>query len=213
MRVIAIDGPAGAGKSTVARRVADRLALRQLDTGAMYRAVAWLALHEGVALDDSEAIAKIARDAEIEVGDDAVTVNDHDVTLAIRTPEVNAAVTPVAANSAVRAELVGRQRAWALANRGGVIEGRDIGSVVFPEAELKLYLTATPAVRAHRRAAEMGLSDHQAVRNLEKTIADRDASDRGRTDGPLTIVEGAVIIDTSERDIDDIVDEIVGLLR
>ena len=213
MRVIAIDGPAGAGKSTVARRVADRLALRQLDTGAMYRAVAWLALHEGVPLDDSEAIAKLAQAAEIEVGDDAVAVNGHDVTLAIRTPEVNAAVTPVAANSAVRSELVGRQREWVHTNRGGVIEGRDIGSVVFPMADLKLYLTASPAVRAHRRAVEMGLSDDAAVRALEKTIADRDASDRGRTDGPLTIVEGAVVIDTSERDIDDIVDEIVGLLR
>ena len=213
MRVIAIDGPAGAGKSTVARRVAHRLALRQLDTGAMYRAVAWLALHEGVAPDDSEAVAKLARDAEINVGDDAVTVNGHDVTLAIRTPEVNAAVTPVAANSAVRAELVERQRSWVQAHRGGVLEGRDIGSVVFPQAELKLYLTATPAVRALRRAVEMGLRDDQAVRDLEKTLADRDASDRGRTDGPLTIVEGAVIIDTSERDIDDIVDEIVGLLR
>jgi cytidylate kinase len=213
MRVIAIDGPAGAGKSTVARRVADRLALRQLDTGAMYRAVAWLALHEGVPLEDSEAVADLARAAEIDVGDDVVSVNGHDVTLAIRTPEVNAAVTPVAANRAVRAELVGRQRAWVHANRGGVIEGRDIGSVVFPQAELKLYLTATPAVRANRRAFEMGLSDDRAVREMEKTIADRDASDRGRTDGPLTIVDGAVIIDTSERDIDDIVDEIVGLLR
>jgi CMP/dCMP kinase len=213
MRVIAIDGPAGAGKSTVARRVADRLALRQLDTGAMYRAVAWLALHEGVALDDTDTVAKLARTAEIEVADDAVTVNGHDVTAAIRTPEVNAAVTPVAANSAVRAELVGRQRAWVHANRGGVIEGRDIGSVVFPGAELKLYLTASPAVRAHRRAVEMGLRDEQAVRAMEKTIADRDASDRERSDGPLTIVEGAVIIDTSERDIDDIVDEIVGLLQ
>lgn len=212
MRVIAIDGPAGAGKSTVARRVADRLALRQLDTGAMYRAVAWLALHEGVPLDDLERVTQLARDADIFVGDDAVTVNGHDVTVAIRTADVAAAVTPVAANSGVRAVLRDRQRAWAHANHGGVIEGRDIGSVVFPEAELKLYLTATPGVRALRRATEMGLIDEDAVRAMEKTIADRDASDRDRPDSPLTVVDGAVVIDTSERDIDDIVDEIVRLL-
>ena len=146
----------------------------------MYRAVAWLALHDGVALGDTDTIAQLAHDSEIFVGDDVVTVNGHDVTRTIRTPEVAAAVTPVAANSGVRAVLRERQRAWVHAHQGGVIEGRDIGSVVFPEAELKLYLTASPAVRAHRRAAEMGLTDADAVRAMEKTIADRDGDDSDR---------------------------------
>ena len=212
MRVIAIDGPAGAGKSTVASHLAERLGLAELDTGAMYRAVTWLALHKGIPLDDSEAVAHLAESMDLAIDDTAVVVDGHDVTKAIRTPEINSAVSVVAANSGVRSELVRRQRAWAAGRRGAVVEGRDIGSVVFPDATLKVYLTARPEVRARRRAAEIGETDERAIEQMAATLAARDAYDSGRADSPLQRVDGAVVLDTSEREIDDVVEEIVRLL-
>jgi cytidylate kinase len=212
MRVIAIDGPAGAGKSTVASHLAERLGMAELDTGAMYRAVTWLALHKGIPLDDSEAVAQLAESMDLALDDTAVVVDGHDVTTAIRTPQINSAVSVVAANSAVRSELVRRQRAWAAGRSGAVVEGRDIGSVVFPDATLKVYLTARPEVRARRRAAEIGETDERAIDKMAAALAARDAYDSGRADSPLQRVDGAVVLDTSEREIDDVVEEIVRLL-
>ena len=151
--LIAIDGPAGAGKSTVSKAVAARLGLDRLDTGAMYRAVAALALSGSIAPDDHAAVAALAADAEIEVGP-RVVIDGLDVTDVIRSPEVGQAVSVVAANPDVRTQLVRRQRDWAAAHGGGVVEGRDIGSVVFPDAQLKVYLTASPEERARRRHDE-----------------------------------------------------------
>ncbi|MCB0952201.1 MAG: (d)CMP kinase, partial [Microthrixaceae bacterium] len=182
MRVIAIDGPAGSGKSTVGRRLAERLGLTYLDTGAMYRAVAFAAIRQGVDPDEADSVAALARAIDIVVDDDGVRVDDIDATVEIRGPEVTRAVSMVAANPAVREELRARQRAWALERGGGVIEGRDIGTVVFPDATLKVYLTASVEVRARRRAKEMTDLEYDEV---AADIARRDAADSGRTDSPL----------------------------
>jgi CMP/dCMP kinase len=209
MRVIAIDGPAGSGKSTVAKEVARRLGLDYLDTGAMYRAVAFAVLRRRLDPDDVDDVAAVARDLELCLDDDAVMVDGVDATLEIRGPEVTSAVSVVAANSAVRSELRARQREWARAHGGGVIEGRDIGSVVFPDAELKVYLTAAPDVRAQRRHLEARELDYETVRS---SIVDRDRIDSSRADSPLTETHDAVLIDTSNRAVDAIVDEIVSQL-
>ena len=148
MRVIAIDGPAGSGKSTVARALAAYLGLKYLDTGAMYRAVAFAVLRAGGDPEDAEATAAIARRVDLDVGLESVMVDGVDATVEIRGPEVSRAVSVVAANPDVRKELVSRQREWAHRQGGGVLEGRDIGTVVFPDAELKVYLTADAAERA-----------------------------------------------------------------
>jgi cytidylate kinase len=209
MRVIAIDGPAGSGKSTVARRLAERLTLDYLDTGAMYRAVTFAALRRGIDPGDVEDVAKLVGDLEIVVGDQSVEVDGVDATIEIRGPEVTRAVSAVAANPTVRADLRRRQREWADAHDGGVIEGRDIGSVVFPEAELKVYLTAHPEVRASRRAGEVRELDYEVV---AADLARRDALDQGREHSPLTQADDAVTVDTTDRGIDQIVDEIMGML-
>ena len=146
MPIIAIDGPAGAGKSTIARALAGRLGLSYLDTGAQYRAVTFAALQRGLDLRETDRVAQFAREVTLDVGTAGVMVDGHDATIAIRTPEITAAVSAVASNSGVREELRRRQREWADEHGGGVIEGRDIGSVVFPDADLKLYLTASPDV-------------------------------------------------------------------
>ena len=155
MKVIAIDGPAGSGKSTVARRLAVRLGLDYLDTGAMYRAVTFAALRRGIDPADTGPVADLARVVDLDVTTDHVRVDGVDATIEIRGPEVSRAVSLVAANPEVRAELVRRQREWAYERSGGVMEGRDIGTVVFPDAMLKVYLNARPEVRAERRAAEV----------------------------------------------------------
>ena len=201
LRVIAIDGPAGAGKSTVARALAQRLGLEYLDTGAMYRAVTFAALRRGIALDDTAAVADLA--ASIDV------VDGVDATAAIRTPEVTRSVAPVASNSAVRAELVTRQRQWARRRGGGVLEGRDIGTVVFPDASLKLYLTASPRTRAERRVAEAGGD----VDEIEAAIATRDLADSTRADSPLREADGSVVVDTTGMSIVEVLDHIEALLR
>lgn len=206
--VIAIDGPAGSGKSTVARRLAERLDLQYLDTGAMYRAVTFAAMRRDLPLGDIAAIGRLAREASLEVSERGVLVEGSDVTAAIRTPEVTAAVSRVAANSEVRAEMRARQQQWAAAHGGGVIEGRDIGSVVFPDAELKLYLTASPRTRAQRRVAEAGGD----VDEIEAAIAARDHHDSNRADSPLTRADGSIVVDTTGSSIDEVLARIEVLI-
>jgi cytidylate kinase len=210
VRVIAIDGPAGSGKSTVGRALAERLGLRYLDTGAMYRGVAFAALRRGIDPGELDPVGDIVTDLELEVGDESITVDGVDATIEIRGPEVTRAVSLVAANPAVRTELRRRQREWADQHGGGVIEGRDIGSVVFPEADLKVYLTAAPEVRAARRSKEVADLDYETV---ARDIARRDALDQGRDDSPLTEAAGAVVVDTTDRPVDAIVDDLVALLE
>ena len=206
--VIAIDGPAGAGKSTVGRAVARRVGLEYLDTGAMYRAVTYAAMRRGVPVHDTEAVAELAREITLDVDDDGVRVDGVDATVAIRGRDVTQAVSVVAANSAVRSELVERQRAWVRDRGGGVVEGRDIASVVFPDARLKLFVTASPRVRAERRVGEIGGDLHE----VESAIVERDRLDSTRADSPLREVDGAIVVDTSEMSIDEVVDRIVEML-
>ena len=210
MQVIAIDGPAGSGKSTVGRALAQRLGLEYLDTGAMYRGVAFAALRRGMDPADAEPVAHLMEHLELEVGDRSLTVDGVDASIEIRGPEVTRAVSTVAANPAVRAELRSRQREWAKRHGGGVIEGRDIGTVVFPNADLKVYLTASPEVRADRRSKEVADLDYETV---ARDIARRDALDQGREDSPLQEAEGSVLVDTSDRSVDEIVDDILRLLE
>ena len=209
MRVIAIDGPAGAGKSTVARALAARLGLEYLDTGAMYRAVTLAAMRRGIDTADLERVAKLAEDVSLEVGEHGVFVDGFDATTEIRSREVTTAVSAVAANSGVRAELVRRQRRWAVERGGGVLEGRDIGSVVFPDAELKLYLTASPRVRAERRVAEAGGD----VDEIEAAIERRDRHDSSRSDSPLVEADGSIVVDTTGRSIDEVLARVEQLLE
>ena len=210
MRVIAIDGPAGSGKSTVARHLADRLGLPYLDTGAMYRAVAFAALRRGVDPDDVDAVAKLVAGMELSMEEGGrVVVDGADATVEIRGPEVTRAVSLVAANPNVRSELRSRQREWAREHDGGVVEGRDIGTVVFPEAELKVFLHARPEVRAERRYQEVSDLDYDTV---AADLARRDALDSGRDESPLKPAEDALHVDTSERTIDEIVEDLAGRL-
>ena len=196
MRVVAIDGPVGSGKSTVAQAVALRLGLDFLQTGAMYRAVALALLQRG-----GEDAASVARAVVIDVGE-RVTIDGEDVTDAIRSPDVGRAVSEVAANPDVRGELVRRQREWAVEHGGGVVEGRDIGSVVFPDAALKVFLTATPEERARRR-------DDESADDVRR----RDLVDSTRAASPLVVADGAVVVDSTGRGIDEVVDEIVALFH
>ncbi|MGD0392149.1 MAG: (d)CMP kinase [Acidimicrobiales bacterium] len=198
--VIAIDGPAGSGKSTVSRALADRLGVGRLDTGAMYRAVAWAVLDRKIDAGDRQAVADLARTLAITIGE-RVEVDGTDVTEAIRGPEVSRVVSVVAANAGVRSVLVQRQRQWVTERGGGVVEGRDIGSVVFPDAEVKIYLTASPDERARRRPEEG--SD---------ALSRRDRLDSTRSVSPLGVANGARVIDTTDRRVDDIVEEVLGWL-
>jgi 3-phosphoshikimate 1-carboxyvinyltransferase len=198
--IVAIDGPAGAGKSTVSTAVATRLGLDRLDTGAMYRSVAALALERGVAPDDAAAVAELAGHSNIEVGE-RVTIDGLDVTDVIRSPEVGRAVSTVAANPEVRRQLVVRQRIWAMEHGGGVVEGRDIGSVVFPEAQLKVYLTASADERARRRHDE-----------APEGVARRDRLDSTREASPLREADDAHLLDTTDRSVQDVVEEVLSWL-
>jgi cytidylate kinase len=207
VRVIAIDGPAGSGKSTVARAVAERLGLPYLDTGAMYRAVAFAAIRAGVDPEDDEAVANIAHNIELSLGEQ-VKVDGVDASIEIRGPEVTRAVSVVAANPEVRAEMRSRQREWAAQHGGGVVEGRDIGTVVFPSADVKVYLTAEDAERARRRSKEM-LDLHYD--QVAADIARRDHADSTRQASPLLIAPDAVVLDTTGREISEVIDEVLKL--
>jgi cytidylate kinase len=203
VRVIAIDGPAGSGKSTVARQVAEALGLHYLDTGAMYRSVAFAALRRGIDPTDAEPVAHVAREVDLRLDEDgSVRVDGVDATIEIRGSEVTRAVSAVAANPDVREELRSRQREWAARHDGGVVEGRDIGTVVFPEAPLKVYLDAAPLVRAARRSQDIADLSFETIAN---DLARRDAYDQAREHAPLRTAEDAVVIDTSERTVDEIV--------
>jgi len=210
VRVIAIDGPAGSGKSTVGRRLAARLGLTYLDTGAMYRAIAFAAIQRGIDPLDTDPVAAMAREIDLKVDDDKVVVGGVDATVEIRGPEGSRAVSLVAANSGVREELRARQRLWAAEHEGGVIEGRDIGSVVFPDAILKVYLTADATVRSQRRAQEMTELEFD---NVAADIARRDAADQGRTDSPLQVSDDSLVLDTTDLSIDAVVDRLVNLVE
>jgi cytidylate kinase len=206
--VIAIDGPAGAGKSTVGRAVAVRLGLDYLDTGAMYRAVTFAILRRGLDPGDDDAVAAVCPGVELDIGEDIVLVDGVDAGIEIRGREVTAAVSAVAANSTVRADLVARQRTWVERHGGGVVEGRDIGSVVFPDAPLKLYITASPRVRAERRVAEIGGD----IDEVERSIIERDRKDSTRADSPLRETSDATTVDTSGLRIDEVVAHVLELL-
>jgi CMP/dCMP kinase len=207
VRVIAIDGPSGSGKSTVAKAVATRLGLSYLDTGAMYRAVAFEAMRRGIDPEDRPTVAELSRQIDLKVGD-KVTVDGADATIEIRSPEVTRAVSIVAANPEVRSELVARQREWAKAHDGGVVEGRDIGTVVFPGAGVKVFLTAEDGERANRRSKEMLDLRYDLV---AADMARRDHIDSTRATSPLAVADDAVRLDTTGRSIEDIVEEVLKL--
>ena len=212
--VIAIDGVAGSGKSTLAAALGRHLGLPRLDTGAMYRAVTLEALREGLIQPDGtdastneEALAALAASLALVLGD-RVLVAGEDVSAAIRTPEVDRAVSAVAACPKVRAELVRRQRAWVVEHGGGVVEGRDIGTVVLPDATVKVFLVADPAVRAARRAGQLGTTPAAVA----GAMGERDLQDSRRRASPLVPAEGAHLLDTTERSVEDLVAEISGWL-
>jgi cytidylate kinase len=205
MRVIAIDGPAGAGKSTVARQVSTATGLRYLDTGAMYRCVALEVQNSATDPHNAEAVGKIAREVKVIIERDAAKLNGVDVTSDIRSTEINAIVSIIAAHTPVRDAMREQQRRWIQAQQGGVVEGRDIGTVVFPDAILKVFLTASPEVRAERRVGQTG-GDIAAV---AASIAERDRLDSTRLDSPLRPSDGSVIVDSSNRTIEEVVAEIV----
>lgn len=211
--VIAIDGPAGAGKSTVARAVADRLGWRYLDTGAMYRAVTLAALEKGIDPGDSATVERLADSLDIGISDDRVTVDERDVTAEIRSASVTDAVSRVAQHAGVRRALVDRQRALARAGRV-VIVGRDIGTVVVPDAALKVFLVASSAERARRRARQLGLAeDEGTLAGIERDLIARDEVDASRSESPFSQAPDAVVMDSTDKDVDQLADEITRRIR
>jgi cytidylate kinase len=206
--IVAIDGPAGAGKSTVARSVAQRLGFLYIDTGAMYRAVALWALRAGVPLDDTHRLEQLARQARIELTGEQVLLNGEDVTTAIREPQVGEAASKAAASGGVRRAMLEEQRRIGAA-QSSVMEGRDIGTVVFPEAQVKIFLDADPEERARRRAIETGVSQQQVARE----IRERDHRDRTRAEAPLTQAPDAEYLDTSRLSADQVEEAILKLVR
>lgn len=208
-----MDGPSGSGKSSTSRGVAKRLGLRYLDTGAMFRAVTWWMLQHGIDVDDAAAVARHAEQPVLESGTDpdapTITVDGTDVAGPIRSPEVTAAVSAVSAVPEVRRRLLRDQRA--IIGEGGiVVEGRDIGSVVAPDAEVKVYLTADPQARAARRTAELSGDDVSAT---QQDLLRRDRFDSGRATAPLTMADGAHHIDTTAYTLDEVIDQVVALVE
>ena len=209
MKVIAIDGPAGSGKSTVAQALASRLNLHYLDTGAMYRAVAFAVIQKQIDIHDVEKVIQTAKSLDLQLTQESCVVNGIEATEEIRGQEVTLLVSQVAAVPEVRAEMVKRQRTWAEERNGGVMEGRDIGSVVFPDASLKIYLTASEEVRAQRRAAEIEEGD---VASIAADIERRDTVDTQRSASPLMEAEDAIVVDTSEMTLEQVVDHVIKLI-
>ena len=215
--IIAIDGPSGAGKGTISRTLSDTLNYRHIDTGAMYRAVAWKAMHDGLALNDEADVAALARRADIIVeggaGGGSVSIDGHDVTRTIRTPEIDNAAAAVARLPGVREILVERQRS--MGEQGGIVmEGRDIGTVVFPNADVKIYLDASTEERARRRANDAAHSGGQAGQAaVAESIQARDRSDTTRPVSPLALAPDAIHIDTTGMPVQAVVDRVMALVR
>ena len=211
--VVAIDGPSGAGKGTVARAVAAKLGYRHLDTGAMYRAVAWKARAEGIDLSDEAAVAELGERARFDLEDGRIAIDGHDVAAAIRTPEMDKAAAAVARHAAVRRVLVSRQRKYG-AGGGIVMEGRDIGTVVFPDADVKIYLDASPEERARRRAADPAHSARGAqIADVATALAERDRSDSTRAASPLAIARDALLLDTTDMPLEHVIERVLEIVR
>jgi cytidylate kinase len=211
--IIAIDGPSGAGKGTIARAIARELGYRHIDSGAMYRAVGWKAIRDGVPLDDEEAVAALAGRSPIHVTSTEVTIDGVDVTREIRTPEIDRAAAAVARLPRVRGILVDQQRQLGVGG-GIVMEGRDIGTVVFPNADVKVYLDASPEERARRRAidpAHTGVPT--AVSEVATLLTQRDEQDRTRLTSPLFAAKDAVVVDTTGKGVEEVVNEVMGVVR
>jgi cytidylate kinase len=200
VKVVAIDGPAGAGKSTIARLLAARVGIPYLDTGAMYRALSVAALDRGIAVTNEAALGELARTVEVFVGKDHVLLDGVDVTERIRSSEVNAVVSHVATNSS--------QREWVARMGGGIVEGRDIATVVFPDACAKVFLTASARERARRRVEQSGGD----LDEVERAIVERDARDASRTDGPMVAAPDAVVVDTTGHSIAQVIETLAELV-
>ncbi len=209
---IAIDGPSGVGKGTVARAIASALGYRHVDSGAMYRAVGWKALQDGIPLDDETQLEALAERSRIVFSASGIAIDDADVTRDIRTPAIDRAAASVARLPKVRSVLVRQQRAFG-ADGGIVMEGRDIGTVVFPDADVKIYLDASPEERARRRAndpAHAGMP--AAVSDVAKLLTERDRSDSTRAASPLYAAKDAIVVDTTGRSVDDVVKDVMALV-
>ena len=212
--IIAIDGPSGAGKGTVARALAARLGYRHVDTGAMYRAVAWKATQEGIDLSDEAAVAALGERATFDVEAGRISIDGHDVRAAIRTPEIDKAAASVARHPSVRRVLVARQREFG-AGGGVVMEGRDIGTVVFPHADVKIYLDASPEERARRRAADPAHTSSKTsqLSEVATALAERDKSDSTRAVSPLAIAPDATVIDTTGVSVEDVIERVLSVIE
>jgi cytidylate kinase len=212
--IVAIDGPSGAGKGTVARALAARLGYRHIDTGAMYRAVAWKALQDGIDLSDEAAVAALGERATFDVEAGRITIDGHDVRTAIRTPEIDKAATSVARHPAVRRTLVARQREFG-SGGGVVMEGRDIGTVVFPYADVKIYLDASPEERARRRAADPAHASSKTsqLSDVATALAERDKHDSTRAVSPLAIAPDATVVDTTGIAVDEVIDRVMKIIE
>lgn len=206
--IVAVDGPGGTGKSTVSRAVAERMGLPHLDTGAYYRAATLAALTAGVDPADEPSVVRVVSAARMDQEEGRMYLDGKDVSVEIRSEEVTAAVSAVSAYPEVRRQMVRLQREWVTRHGGGVVEGRDIGSVVFPDATLKVFLHASPEVRARRRALETGEDPGEVLADLER----RDRLDSTREASPLKVPEGAVVVDTSELGFEEAVDTVAGLI-
>ena len=214
--VIAIDGPAGSGKSTIAARLARKLGYTNLESGAMYRALALKAMEQQVALDDAEALRQLAQNSFIELEPQGegnrVSLDGRDVSQRIREADVTLAASQVSVHPPVRRVMVARQRELG-ANGGVVMEGRDIGTAVFPNADVKVFLDADPNVRAGRRVLQNGSKSAEEAQRVQAEIAERDARDRSRATSPLVPAEDAVVLDTTHQGIDEVVDAVEKIVK